>query len=255
MRSLQSWIRRHLFITVGLLITLIVVLTAGSFALVHAWNPAPTAPSCGSLSLPLNGQAQYAVGVDNASASQIEQCFIQAYQHCQARSLNVTWMGVDSGSKSIFTIEKQGNACQISQSSQGYVVGFTNQRPPDIHTCQGIVQSANALTIKQCQGNGEVVIPRGESCGAVYSQNSLDANRSAENCFIQDYHRCYPAELSYEPSGTLGYGFHLSGSCKLTVFTSDTQSSSSCSDVLQQTDGLHFLNCGPRGDILVPAKP
>lgn len=251
MLRLVSWCRRHFLISLCLLLLLITLIIGSSLALARAQTPIITAPSCGSLTLHEGGQNAYVLSQNSRS---IEQCFVQAYQQCQQRALTVTWMGVDAGSTSTFTLEKQGTGCQISQSSQNYMVGKPDAQA-NTSICQGLTQSIDALILKQCGNGGNIVIPRSELCGYVYAQQSVAAIQQAEACFMQDDHQCYGAALGYEPSGTLGYTFQLDFACKLTVLVSTSQARFSCAGLVQQADGLHALNCGSEGTILIPAHP
>src|SRR5579885_3599342 len=97
MWRLFTWFRHHLVISLGLFVVLFVLVIGGSFVLVRAQTQGPQAPSCGSLTLHEGGQNAYVL---SPGARSIEQCFVQAYQQCQARALAVTWMGVDAGTAS-----------------------------------------------------------------------------------------------------------------------------------------------------------
>ncbi len=250
MWRLFTWFRHHLVISLGLFVVLFVLVIGGSFVLVRAQTQGPQAPSCGSLTLHEGGQNAYVL---SPGARSIEQCFVQAYQQCQARALAVTWMGVDAGTASTFTIEKQGNNCQLLQSSQSYVLGHTNAQS-EISSCQGLTQTTDSLILK-CGSGEDILIPRSESCGYVYPQQTPAATEQAEACFMQDYRQCYGAALGYEPSGTLGYSFQIDFTCKLTVVVSSSQSRFPCTSLAQQADGLHALNCGTLGTIRIPARP
>lgn len=246
-----AWFRRHLLLSLLLLFILLVLIIGSGLVLVRVQTPGAKAPSCGSLTLHEGGKNAYVLSSD---ARSIERCFVQAYQRCQWKALDVIWMGVDAGTTSTFTPEKQGKNCQIIQSSQSYVLGHTSANP-EISICQGLIQRTDSLIMKHCGNGDDILIPRAESCGYVYQQQTPAAIKQAETCFMQDYHQCYGTELSYEPSGALGYSFQLDFACKLTVTVSTSQSTYACSGLIQQADGLHVLNCGPEGTILIPAHP
>src|SRR5579871_1030342 len=55
--------------------------------------------ACGTVQVRGNGQV-----VDTTKAQQAENCFWQAYQQCQAATIIVTMMGVDSGINRTFTV-------------------------------------------------------------------------------------------------------------------------------------------------------
>lgn len=249
MRHLLALVRSHLLLSFCLLLVSLILIVGSSLVLVRAQTPGVKAPSCGSLTLHEGVQNTYVL---SPGARLSESCFVLAYQHCQLKALNVTWMGIDAGTTSTFTIEKQDKACQITQSSQEYVIGRSNANP-DISTCQGLDQNTTTLLLKHCGGGDDILIPRAESCGVVYQQQTPDNIKQAEACFVQDYQQCYGSELAYEPSGILGYSFRLDFTCKLTVLVSTSQTMYACTGLTQQTDGLHALNCGTEGTIVIPS--
>lgn len=251
MWQLLTWFRRHHVISLGLFFVLLALIVGSSLVLVRAQTQGPQAPSCGSLTLHEGGQNAYVL---SPGARSIEQCFVQAYQQCQARALAVTWMGIDAGTTSTFTIEKQGTTCQLLQSSQSYVLGHTNN-PSETTRCQGLTQTTDSLILTHCGSGDDMLIPRSESCGYVYPQQTPAATEQAEACFMQDYRQCYGAALGYEPSGTLGYSFQIDFTCKLTVVVSSSQARFSCTSLAQQADGLHALNCVTMDTIRIPAHP
>lgn len=243
-----SVFRNHLLISILLLLMLVV---GGGLVVIHAQTPSVKAPSCGTLTLHNGGQNPYVL---SQNARSIEQCFVLAYRSCQEKALDVTWMGVDTGTTSTFTIEKQDKSCQISQSSQNYGLVHTNSQS-EVGICQGLTQSTDSLILKRCGSGGDILIPRSELCGYVYSQQTVAAVGQAETCFMQDYRQCYGAALGYEPSGSFAYTFQFDFSCKLTVVVSSTQARYACAGLVQQTDGLRAQNCGTEGTILIPAHP
>ncbi len=223
-----------------------------------------SAPSCGALALPVKGQAQYAVSDQGTRARLTEQCFVQAYQHCQAASLTVTWAELDSGSRSTLTIEQQGATCQIIQSNQPYMSSGHSTQPATTSSCQKLIQNRDTLVL-HCLG-GDIVIPRGEECGTIISGSPAGMNEQVAACFVQDERQCYPAEFSYIPPDTppdvLGDIFSISSSCKLTMSIGYASLSgnydgpgSPCAHMVQQSKGLLFQNCGSKGTILVPVNP
>jgi hypothetical protein len=204
-----------------------------------------------------------AVGEQGASVRQSEQCFVQAYQHCRAASLTVTWAELDSGSRSTLTIEQQGATCQIIQSNQPYQSSGHSTQPATTSTCQQLIQNRDTLVLLHCPG-GNIVIPRGEECGTIISGSPAGMNEQVAACFVQDERQCYPAEFSYIPPDTLpdalGDIFSISSSCKLTMSIGYASlsgnydgPSSLCLRMVQQRKGLQFQNCGSQGTILLPS--
>jgi hypothetical protein len=249
MPSLSSWIGTHRFFAVCLL--------AASLALLAGCGSAPAqgqnAPSCGQITMSTNPQYQYVANFDGLRPRQVEQCFVLAYQKCQTASLGVTSHGVDTGTTSTYTIKPQGTTCQIIDSAAPYGVGIHTPQPT-ITTCHGLTENKDFLVITGCNGNN-LMFPRAEDCGAVYSQNTADKNQQAETCFTQDYQQCYAAALEYSPANAPTDEFQLSDACKLTLIVGGNQPGTACASLTQQTDGLLFQGCGDRGNMLVPAKP
>lgn len=115
----------------------------------------PTPPQqCGSIHM--------TTGLPNsidASAGQVETCFWQAYQHCQAATMNLTAMGVDAGSIRAFTITPNGSACTVQDTIQYYVIPKGNG-PAHTYTCTGLAQpKQGGLLFTACGADGDVAVP------------------------------------------------------------------------------------------------
>lgn len=220
-----------------------------------AQGPGQQVPSCGALTLTLGSQEQYAANADGHRVKAIEQCFVQAYHQCKAMSLLVTRHGVDTGTHFTYTITPHGSSCQIGVASQSYSANFGGSVGPVMtSTCGGLTANQDTLVLVQCQGP-DVTIPRGEECGSVYPQATQALVKFAEDCFAEDYQQCYPALLYYDTDNEVFHELTMSASCQLALIQPDNLPSIPCAGLTQQADGLHIMNCGNQGDILVPANP
>lgn len=108
--------------------------------------------ACGTVQIRGNGQV-----VNATTAQQSEDCFWQAYQHCQAATLIVTTMGVDSGITRTFTVIANGGSCKVSDAEQNYVVP-NHTGPLNIYTCASVQQS-DGLLFHSCGADGDVQVP------------------------------------------------------------------------------------------------
>ncbi len=112
---------------------------------------------------------------------------------------------------------------------------------------------------------------QGQNCGEVHTLNtpfieSGEKVQQAENCFWQAFQTCSAASLTFETSGTDAGVIHTftiinnNGKCSISDATqhyiapNPTQSGPAytCTGLARQADGLHFLNCGAEGNIVVP---
>jgi len=112
---------------------------------------------------------------------------------------------------------------------------------------------------------------QGKNCGEVHTFNthfigSGEKAQQAENCFWQAFQTCSAASLTFETSGIDAGVIHTfttvntNGKCTISDATqhyiapNPTQPGPAytCSSLARQADGLHFLNCGAGGNIVVP---
>jgi hypothetical protein len=116
-------------------------------------GPSPTAQKCGAVLIVRGNQF-----ADQAAAKQAENCFWQAYQHCQAATLRVTTMGVDAGTIRLFTITPKAGSCQVTDAVQTYVVP-NHTSAVTTYTCSGVKQQASGLLFQSCGQEGNVSVP------------------------------------------------------------------------------------------------
>jgi len=139
----------------GIVIALLLVeaLAACGSATLSSPTPTPTPKACGTVAMLITGRL-----IDQAAAEQVENCFWQAYQHCQAASMQVTTMGIDAGTIRIFTVESRGASCQVTDMVHTYVAP-NHTGPVMIYPCSGVTQQAVGLLIAGCGNDGNVVVP------------------------------------------------------------------------------------------------
>jgi hypothetical protein len=256
MQEISFWRRYRKVVMTGLVVVLLLVI-GGSIIVVREQTQIPQGQICGEITLPAGGQMGYAVAYQGGTTRQVEQCFIQAYRHCQNASMLVTWMETDTGSHETLTVEPQNGQCRLISSSQSYGVGMQSSPQATTYICQGLTLTRDELIVKQC-GNGDETIPRAESCGTVYHGNEAGHNMQAEDCFVQDKLQCYPADLFFESdSNTPSTRFDIDGTCKIfqAAEINFNLPKVPCTDMIQQKDGLHFQGCGSISEILVPVNP
>jgi hypothetical protein len=109
--------------------------------------------ACGTVQVRGNGQV-----VDTTKAQQAENCFWQAYQQCQAATIIVTTMGVDSGINRTFTVIPKDGGCKVSDAEQSYVVP-NHTGPLNTYTCASVQQLSNGLLFHSCGVDGDVQVP------------------------------------------------------------------------------------------------
>ncbi|HEU5380712.1 MAG TPA: hypothetical protein VFV38_35260 [Ktedonobacteraceae bacterium] len=135
------------------------------------------------------------------------------------------------------------------------------------------------LVLAACSTNGSGTTappitkktPATRNCGAVQSAFAFptptdqDLAQGIEDCFWQAYQQCHPATLTYSFVGMDTVDIHTfrlqsqDGTCVITdtrqivIEPGEPQpaGSSLCTGLTRQTDGLHFLACGPEGTVLV----
>jgi hypothetical protein len=110
-----------------------------------------------------------------------------------------------------------------------------------------------------------------QDCGNLTSGPPLGTNASnpgaiqAIQCFVQAHQQCRAASLSYTSHGVdtgvkeTYYTANSLGGCGLSgestsygLVFGDRTTDFSCSNIIQQADGLHLLSCGQYGDLVVP---
>lgn len=111
-------------------------------------------PSCGSgVTHHLDGGTQL-LGADPGALT----CFSTAARGCRPASIEVTEMGVDTGTYYVFTIEPGGTACQVTELSQDYSANFGGSAGPvSAISCRRTAVSRRGVALR-CGGQ-DVLIP------------------------------------------------------------------------------------------------
>jgi hypothetical protein len=139
---------------VGLVILSLGLAACASSGTTGAGQTPPPPQQCGSIHL--------TQGLPNSvdpNAGQVENCFWQAYQHCQAATFDATFMGVDGGAIRTFTTSPNGTTCTVQDTVQFYAVP-QGKKPSHTYTCTGLAQpQEGGLLFTGCGADGDVMVP------------------------------------------------------------------------------------------------
>jgi hypothetical protein len=122
-------------------------------------TPSPTpiaAQQCGKVSIGVSGTP-----TDPTAAQGTTNCFWQAYQQCQPATMTLTLTSVDTGVVRIFTLEKKGSSCTITDEVQHFIA----PNPPKTtatYVCASVTKTAAGLVFNSCGQdgvNGTVIVP------------------------------------------------------------------------------------------------
>jgi hypothetical protein len=135
----------------------------GQHAASQHWTALPKA-SCGSASAHfVNSDTQVLLADPGALT-----CFGTAARTCKSASVEVTAMGVDTGTNYVFIIEPGGTACQVTELSQYYSANFGGSTGPvQATTCLKTAVTGAGVTLS-CGGQN-VLIPSAVSARALAS--------------------------------------------------------------------------------------
>jgi hypothetical protein len=111
-------------------------------------------PSCGSAGTHrVDGDTQV-FAADRGALT----CFGAAARGCRFASLEVTEMGVDTGTTYVFLVERGGTACQVTVLSQSYSANFGGSTGPvNAMACRRTAVTGQGVTLT-CGGQ-DVLIP------------------------------------------------------------------------------------------------
>ncbi|MEO6891113.1 MAG: hypothetical protein ABI456_16750 [Ktedonobacteraceae bacterium] len=147
-------------ISFGLLLMLVGVAFAacGSTITGSGGQPTPTViaktQQCGKIhTLGPNGNAGPQQTLQTA-----EQCFLQAFQHCQPATLTYSQSGVDAGVIHTFKITNNNGTCAVTDTAQHFVA----PRPPTTattYTCTDVKQVGGETIVSACGQEGSVKLP------------------------------------------------------------------------------------------------
>lgn len=263
----QSWLRRYRwqFIIASIVVVLAVASAITYTVYSRSLPPQIQGVNCGYISSTGFGPGRN----DTGTVRKVGDCFWQAYQQCRTATMQVTSMGVDTGSTDTLVVNQQQGSCGIKDSSQFYSANFGGSHSQvNTSTCSKLVRQGARLLFSGCKadfGSNQVsdsfTVSLEADCGYVENQTQANFITADENCFAQSAQQCHAAIMHYIPN-TAGvhrsYAFTVNEpSCSITDTTMDTQSGQTvgtytCAAVAQRQDGLHFSSCGKDGDIVVP---
>lgn len=151
---------RVLIVGVGLLLLSLSLAACSPASAAGSTNAAGAPNAGGQHSRPQQcGEITVAGGRTVAiSTAQAENCFWEAFQHCQPASLTVTMMGVDAGTLHTFTLAPKGSACVLTDQQQTYVVPG-KRSPTHTYTCTSLAQQQGGLRFQSCGADGDVYVP------------------------------------------------------------------------------------------------
>ena len=156
-RRLMVYYLQVISLLIALTVLTVILAACGSNDTTPGGQPNSTPPAqaqkCGSVDTSPDGKL-----IDEALAKQAENCFWQAYQHCQAATLIFTKRGLDAGTIHTFTLANNNGQCSISDAIQIYIAP-NPPRPGSTFACMSLTQQADGLHFASCGSLGDVVVP------------------------------------------------------------------------------------------------
>lgn len=142
----------------SVLILLLVIATASACAKsqtrAQAGGSSPRSPeNCGAVSIPMaTGTPAFGPGVKPGA----ESCFAEAFAACRQATLQVTWWGVDAGTKAEFSIS--GSPCAVTVAPSTYRVPSFNSPEPS-YICDQVALASKGLSVSGCKGGKDILLP------------------------------------------------------------------------------------------------
>jgi hypothetical protein len=106
----------------------------------------------------VQGLAQLEVPPSDTGATQVENCFWQAFQHCRPATLVFITSSANTALIRTFTIHDENGVCSISDAKQQRIVP-NPPSPAGTYTCTGLVQKPDGLHFSACGKDGDVLVP------------------------------------------------------------------------------------------------
>jgi hypothetical protein len=141
------------------------VIVAAAGALTAAWRIGQHAvvlpkASCGSATTHFVDGGTQVLSADPGALA----CFGAAARGCRFASIELNEMGTDTGTTYVFTIDRGGTACQVTELSQYYSANFGGSTGPvTAVTCRRTAVTGRGVTLT-CGGQ-DVLIPSAVSSG------------------------------------------------------------------------------------------
>ncbi len=117
-------------------------------------GPTQGMQNCGSV----HSIRQVIIQADKNQAPVTENCFAQAYQHCQSATLVYSASELDTSTIHNFSLKSVNGTCTISD----YVQHEIAPHPPQVtgtYTCSSMTMQSDGLHILACGQVGNVVVP------------------------------------------------------------------------------------------------
>lgn len=124
--------------------------------------------SCGSAVTHLLDASTQALSADPGALG----CFSAAARKCSPASIEITELGVDAGTSSVFTIGPGGTRCQVTGTSQGYSANFGGSAGPVTSVSCRLTAVTGKGVMLGC-GGPDVLIP-----ASVSTPRPVSASRS-----------------------------------------------------------------------------
>lgn len=249
--SLWAWIRLHRRLSLALALVLVVAGVGTAFIISQL--PPSQGQACGQINHPYGGERNPAV---RAASMQVLSCFWHAYQHCQSATISLSYHGIDTGGDATLTVEHKGLGCDVYDKSYSFVNTASVHRT---FRCASMIQQGENLHLSNCDGGQppfdiQPISLYFGACGSVGPQTSTPSPAEAEQCFVDAYSLCAPAQIDYVTYGGTPLDireFAIQDHCSI-AYTRG-QYRATCDGIALRADGLHFFHCGKDGEVVVPA--
>ncbi len=163
MRQMYTRLRRSSLVVMALLACMLFVAACGNNSggapTGNSGTPGTTATvprtqNCGSV----HSMQDAIIQADKTKASTIENCFWQAYQHCQSASMVYTQGGIDTLTVHTFSLKSQNKTCIISDYIQHALAPHPLQ-PGATYTCSSLTLQGDGLHVVSCGNLGSILVP------------------------------------------------------------------------------------------------
>jgi hypothetical protein len=136
--ALWAWVNDHRRLSIILALLLIVV-----SVYVISLIPPPHGQECGTINYPQLGSGDAKM---HAASLKMLSCFWQAYQHCQAATIESFYMGTDFGDAVTATVEQKIGGCDV----------YVERNIPKkflLFRCASMTEQGENLHLSQCDNN------------------------------------------------------------------------------------------------------
>ena len=149
----QQYFLQHRLFTAGAIVILVLLVVGVGVTVAFARRTPVQGQNCGEVHT-LNAHFIES----EASVRQAENCFWQAFQHCQAATLMLKEHSLDTGADHTFTIKSSDGKCSIVDTVKHYIVP-NNVTTTTTQSCSGLVMQADGLHFIACGNLGSIHLP------------------------------------------------------------------------------------------------